>query len=288
MAAAHKEGGISQSSQVLAKLTGIVQGPGQTLVLTYVVSPQSIAAGNAYHLTVPPRYVELGEMRQAMNLNGRFGESALAARDAYMQRLGRPEPRDSHADQLCRILDGMKADPGQATRESRGQRDVMPTVHLGVVGGSQWTHAIPAVTSRRGSTVLSRTIRTGLRMEPCRQRDHLPRRSWLAHDHGHRQCPQVHERRRFVFQMSRVLSIARLMERRCQGLFTGLIAAQRHGREEVAKRKKYRKEREEMRLELTAAQADIAKVASTLASVRQPYGEQQQEMHDECCSLYCT
>ena len=45
--------------------------------------------------------------------------------------------------------------------------------------------------------------------------------------------------------MSRVLSIARLME----------------AREEIVKRKKYRKEREEMRLELTAAQADIAKAA---------------------------
>ena len=104
VAAAHREGGISQSSQVLAKLTGIVQSPGQTLVSTHVINPQSFAAGNAYHLTVPPRYVELGEMRQAMNLNGRYGESALAARDAYMQRLGRPEPRDSHADQLCRII----------------------------------------------------------------------------------------------------------------------------------------------------------------------------------------
>ena len=63
------------------------------------------------------------------------------------------------------------------------------------------------------------------------------------------------DQNRFVFQMDRVLSIARLMEARCQGLFTGLIAAQRHGREEAAKKKKkYRKEREEMRLELTAAQ----------------------------------
>ena len=57
------------------------------------------------------------------------------------------------------------------------------------------------------------------------------------------------------------------------------------GREEIAKRKKYRKEREEMRLELTAAQADIAKAASTLESVRQQYGEQQQELHDDKIAL---
>ena len=86
VAAAHREGGISQSEQVLARLTGIVQSPGQTLVMTYVVNPQSFAAGNAYHLTVPPRYVELGEMRQAMNLNGLYGKGAVAARDACMHR----------------------------------------------------------------------------------------------------------------------------------------------------------------------------------------------------------
>ena len=84
VAAAHREGGISQSSQVVAKLTGIVQSPGQTLVSTHVINPQCFAAGNAYHLTVPPRYVELGEMRPAMNLSGTFGKGALAARDASL------------------------------------------------------------------------------------------------------------------------------------------------------------------------------------------------------------
>ena len=93
-------------------------------------------------------------------------------------------------------------------------------------------------------------------------------------------CMNGADQNRFVFQMSRILSIARLMGARCQGLFTGLIAAQRHGREEAAKKKKYRKEREEMRLELTAAQADIAKATSSLASVRRQYSEEQQEMHD--------
>ena len=90
---------------------------------------------------------------------------------------------------------------------------------------------------------------------------------------------------RFVFQMTRVLSIARLLEVRCQGLFSGLIDAQRNGKEEIAKKKKARKEREQMRLELTAAQADIAKAASTLASVRQQYFEQQEELHDDKIAL---
>ena len=78
VAAAHRDGGISQSSQVMTSLTGIIQGQEQTLVSTYVVNPQSIAAGNAYHLTVPPRYVELGDMRKAMNLEGTFGSSLLS------------------------------------------------------------------------------------------------------------------------------------------------------------------------------------------------------------------
>ena len=79
VAAALREGGISQSSQVMASLTGIIQGPGQTLFSTYETNPQSIAAGNAYHLTVPPRYVELSEMRPAMNFSGTFGKGAVGA-----------------------------------------------------------------------------------------------------------------------------------------------------------------------------------------------------------------
>ena len=103
VAAALRDGGISQSNQVPAKLTGIVQKPGQILVSTYVVNQQSIAAGNAYHLTAPPRYLEIGEMRLAMNLNGLYGESALAARDAYMQRFY-PEIDDNDWDDQSREI----------------------------------------------------------------------------------------------------------------------------------------------------------------------------------------
>ena len=39
---------------------------------------------------------------------------------------------------------------------------------------------------------------------------------------------------RFKFQMSRVLSIARLLVMRCQGLFFGLIEAQRNRRRRPA------------------------------------------------------
>ena len=95
----------------------------------------------------------------------------------------------------------------------------------------------------------------------------------------------IGDQTRFTFQMSRARSIARLLEVRCQGLFSGLIDAQRNGREEIAKKKEYRREREEMRLELTAAQADIEKAASTLASVRQQYCEQIEELENDKIAL---
>lgn len=46
------------------------------------------------------------------------------------------------------------------------------------------------------------------------------------------------DQERFKFQMTRVLSIGRLLELRCQDLFMGLIDAQARVREEVAKKKK--------------------------------------------------
>ena len=42
-------------------------------------------------------------MRQAMNLNGRYGESALAARDAYLQRYY-PEIDDNDWDDQSREI----------------------------------------------------------------------------------------------------------------------------------------------------------------------------------------
>ena len=83
---AHSGGGISPIRQVTSSLTGIAQNHGQTLVSAVVVNPKAGAAGNAYHLTLPPRYVELGGMRQAMNVSGTFGKGALEARATYMER----------------------------------------------------------------------------------------------------------------------------------------------------------------------------------------------------------
>ncbi len=37
-------------------------------------------------MTVPPRYLELGDLRRESNISGKFGEAALAARDAYLAR----------------------------------------------------------------------------------------------------------------------------------------------------------------------------------------------------------
>ena len=64
----------------------------------------------------------------------------------------------------------------------------------------------------------------------------------------------IEDQDRFKFQMSRVLSVSRLLEARCQGLFTGLIDAQRCARDEAAKKKKARKEKEEMKTEVEQQQ----------------------------------
>ena len=85
----------------------------------------------------------------------------------------------------------------------------------------------------------------------------------------------IEDQDRFKFQMSRVLSITRLLEMRC------------NGREEIAKKKKKkaRKEREDMRVELAEAKSYFTKAAFTLASVRQQYFEQQEELHDDKIAL---
>ena len=222
-----------------------------------------------------------------MNLSGTYGKGALAARDAYMHRFY-PEIDDNDwHDQSQEIaLQTNFADYSMARRltlikqqeEAEDNETSCPLftwawsdAHSGPTPYLQapatearqffrgpydpdcvWNLADNAITSRGEAGLLTiMDIANTLR------------------------CMNGGDQNRFVFQMSRVLSIARLMEARCQGLFTGLIAAQRHGREEAAKKKKYRKEREE----------EVA--ASTLASVRQQYGEQQQEMHDEKIALGC-
>ena len=291
--AALRDGGISQSNQVLAKLTGIVQEPGQILVSTYVVNPQSIAAGNAYHLTVPPRYLELGEMRQAMNLNGRYGESALAARDAYMQRFY-PEIDDNDWDDQSREIATQTnfADYSMERRLTlvRQQEDAEDNATSCPLFTWVWSEA------HGGPTPYQLAPAAGARQFFRGPYD--PNCIWNLADNAMLtrgeagllsildiantlRCMNGSDQNRFVFQMSRVLSIARLMERRCQGLFIGLIAAQRRGRDEAAKKDKARKERREIRLELTAAQAAIAKADSSLASVRRQHSEEQHELQQE-------
>ena len=145
----------------MASLTGITQGQGQTLVSTYVVNPQTIAAGNAYHLTVPPRYVELGDMRKAMNLEGTFGKGALGARDAYMHRFY-PEIDDNNwNDQSHEIASQTNfADYSMARRltlikqqeEAEGNETTCPLFTW------TWSDAHSGPTPYLQATVLSRTL----------------------------------------------------------------------------------------------------------------------------------
>ena len=61
------------TAQIVYHLTGTAQKHGHTLVSAIVANPQAGADGVAYHVTVPPRYLELGMMRQDMNIRGKFG-----------------------------------------------------------------------------------------------------------------------------------------------------------------------------------------------------------------------
>ena len=49
---------------------------------------------------MPPRYLELGDLRQAMNISGTFGKGALEARAAYMERYY-PEIDDNNWRDQC-------------------------------------------------------------------------------------------------------------------------------------------------------------------------------------------
>ena len=67
-------------------LAGTLKSNGQILVQAIVANLQAGAAGDPYHMTVPPRFLELGQMREALSISGKFGEATMAARHAYLKR----------------------------------------------------------------------------------------------------------------------------------------------------------------------------------------------------------
>ena len=125
---AHHAGGISQTEQITNSLTGIAQKNGQTLVSAIVANPQAGASGVAYHLTVPPRYLELGDLRRAMNLSGTFGNGALAERGGEVERYY-PEIADNNWHDQCgealetfRSASGSKSSSSTTSGTTRGHR----------------------------------------------------------------------------------------------------------------------------------------------------------------------
>ena len=95
VSAACLAGAIVETRQITSSLAGISQGNGKTLVSAIVANPRAGASGLAYHLTVPPRYLELGNMRRELHISGKLGEAALTARDAYLARYY-PEIEDNN------------------------------------------------------------------------------------------------------------------------------------------------------------------------------------------------
>ena len=74
------------------------------------------------------------------------------------------------------------------------------------------------------------------------------------------------DRNMHKFHMARVLSICRLLESRCQSLFTGLIEAQRWARDEAAKKKAARAAKAETDSLLAEAQESLQKATAKLKS----------------------
>ena len=71
VAAAHAAGGINQTRQILIHHTGTARKHGQTLVSAIVANSQAGASEVAFHLTVPPRYLELGMLRRHVDMVAR-------------------------------------------------------------------------------------------------------------------------------------------------------------------------------------------------------------------------
>ena len=178
---AHHAGGISQTEQITNSLTGIAQKNGQTLVSAIVANPQAGASGVAYHLTVPPRYLELGDLRRAMNLR-------------RLELIQQQEAVD-HGETRCPLFTWTWSDAVEgplafypSSSPSSGARYLFRGPYD---PDSVWNLADNAVTFRGEACLLSLLdIGNALRSKSIEDQDS------------------------FKFQMSRVLSITRLLEKR--------------------------------------------------------------------------
>ena len=115
---AHGAGGLRRLYVILQGQRRIMD----RLVSAIVANPQAGAAGDAYHVTVPPRYLELGMMRQDMNIRGKFGEAALETRDAYIEQ------------NYLEIADNDWHDKSSQKQSIRGREGCDTAVHTGTTG----------------------------------------------------------------------------------------------------------------------------------------------------------
>ena len=159
-----------------------------------------------------------------MNISKRCILSAVLSGDSR-QQLARPVRPDSNADELCGVFKGEKAGADPAAGSSGARQDALPIVHMDLVGRRRRTLGILSfvIAVPRGTIPLQWTLRPGQCVEPqCvesrRQCGYLPRRSLPDLDIGNAlRAMSIEDQDRFKFQMSRVLSIIRLLETRCQG-----------------------------------------------------------------------
>ena len=169
VSAAYIAGGITQTRQITSSLTGIAKRNGQTLVLAIVANPQASASGVTYHLTVPPRYLELGNLRRELNISGKFGEAALAARDAYVARIDDNNWREQsgHIASQTSFADYSRARRMELIEQQgavdRGMTRCPFIVHMDLVGRRRRTRGILSfvVTVPSGTIPVPWTLRPG-------------------------------------------------------------------------------------------------------------------------------
>jgi hypothetical protein len=83
--AASYAGCLSQGIPRIFTLAGTLKSNGYLLVQAIVANPRAGAAGDPYQMTVPPRYLELGQMREALSISGKYDEATMAARHAHLK-----------------------------------------------------------------------------------------------------------------------------------------------------------------------------------------------------------
>ena len=181
-------------------------------------------------MTVSPRYQDLGLIREDFHLRGRFGVLVLRMQEAYLCRFyAEIQDHDwrqiASATNFAEYQKNRRLDLIEAEEAEQGDEVLCPQT-LPPIRIRQWFRGpynseciwnLPEIVPQRGAARLLTLvdIRNALQSMGKQDQD------------------------KFKFQMTRVLSISRLLESRCQSLFEGLIEEQQKHEMKQQRRKRH-------------------------------------------------